>query len=124
MGSPATPAPAAEFLAVFLEYADSGAAMPFARFMDLALYDPRVGYYRRPGTRVGYGPGTDFYTAASSRPFFGELVAAACATLLGGLDPAGATFVEIGAEPGAPGVLEGVAHPFAGVRTLRSPAPA
>lgn len=92
--------------------------MPFARFMDLALYDSVVGYYRRTRRRVGYGPGTDFFTAATSAPLFGELVAAACISLLAPADPAGFTFVEIGAEPGA-GILRGVAHPFAGTRVIR-----
>lgn len=95
--------------------------MTFARFMALALYDPKVGYYRRARVRVGYGPGTDFYTAATSGTVFGGLVAESCATLLrqAGLDPSAHTFVEIGAEPGSEGVLAGVDHPFAGARTLR-----
>ncbi|MCX6956311.1 MAG: SAM-dependent methyltransferase [Verrucomicrobia bacterium] len=93
--------------------------MPFARFMDLALYHPEVGYYRRDRARVGYAPGTDFFTASTSGPVFGELVAAACVTLLGPQrDPRAHTFVEIGAEPGG-GVLAGVAHPFGAARTVR-----
>ena len=40
--------------------------MPFARFMELALYHPTVGYYRRDQPRVGYDRGTDFFTAAAS----------------------------------------------------------
>ncbi len=92
--------------------------MDFARFMDLALYDERVGYYRRPRNRVGYGAGTDFFTASTSAPVFGEMTAAACATLLAGCDPREFTFVEIGAEADG-GVLREVAHPFAAARTVR-----
>lgn len=94
--------------------------MTFARFMELALYHPEVGYYRGARARVGYGAGTDFYTASTSGPIFGELVAAACAKRLrdAGRDPAAHIFVEIGAESPA-GILAGVAHPFAGMRTLR-----
>jgi SAM-dependent MidA family methyltransferase len=92
--------------------------LPFADFMELALYDPTVGYYRRDAQRVGRAPGTDFFTASSSGPIFGELVAAACVTLLAGRPPGEFTFVEIGAES-AGGVLAGVAHPFGAVRTLR-----
>jgi len=93
--------------------------MPFDRFMALALYDPEFGYYRRSRQRIGYAPGTDFFTASTSGPVFGELVAAACTSLLGGLDAARThSFVEIGAETPA-GILAGVAHPFASVRTLR-----
>lgn len=100
--------------------------MNFARFMELALYDPAVGYYRREHERVGYAPGTDFFTAATSGAIFGELVAAACVVLLGGCDPRDFTFVEIGAEPPGSaqkktggGVLAGVAHPFGAARTVR-----
>ncbi len=94
--------------------------MTFARFMELALYDPEVGYYRRDQRRVGYGDGTDFFTASTSGPLFGELVAAACAKLLrdAGRDPSMHTFVEIGAEPGG-GVLAGVTHPFGTTRIVR-----
>lgn len=91
--------------------------MPFARFMELALYHATVGYYRRDRARVGYAPGTDFFTASTSGPIFGELVAAACVQLLGTRDPRAHTFVELGAEPGG-GVLAGVSHPFAAVRTV------
>jgi SAM-dependent MidA family methyltransferase len=89
--------------------------------MELCLYHPTLGYYRKAGPRVGYGEGTDFFTAATSGPVFGELVAAACVSLLAGRDPREHAFVEIGAEPGAPGrrgVLAGVDHPFRSVETI------
>ncbi|MDR1282744.1 MAG: SAM-dependent methyltransferase [Opitutaceae bacterium] len=88
--------------------------------MDLALYDRECGYYRASRRRVGRGAGTDFYTATSSGPVFGELVCAAAESLLGrhGQRAGDFMFVEIGAEPDG-GVLRGVAHPFAGERTLR-----
>ena len=92
--------------------------MSFDSFMALALYHPRVGYYRQDRARVGYGQGTDFFTATTSGAIFGELVAAACVKLLGSADPRAHTFVEIGAEPGG-GVLAGVPHPFAASRTIR-----
>lgn len=113
-----------EFLAVFRAHADASGAMPFAQFMALALYHPEVGYYTSARPRVGYAPGTDFFTASTSGPVFGELVAAAAARRLrdAGRDPASHAFVEIGAEDDA-GVLAGVAHPFATVRTLRLGAP-
>jgi len=92
--------------------------MTFARFMELALYDPEVGYYRRRQPRVGCGAGTDFFTASTSGPVFGKLIVAACTALLGAGDPRDYTFVEIGAEPGT-GVLTDVAHPFGAARTVR-----
>lgn len=115
--SPPTASPA--FLAAFSARADGNGVMPFAAFVDLALYHPVVGYYRRHQPRIGYAPGTDFFTASSS-PVFGELVAAACAKLLraAGRDPGSHTFVEIGAEP-AGGVLREGSHPFARSETRR-----
>jgi SAM-dependent MidA family methyltransferase len=92
--------------------------MRFDAFMQLALYDPELGYYRQSRPRVGYGAGTDFFTSATSGAVFGELVSAACVKLLGGRDPAEHVFVEIGAEPSG-SVLSGVQHPFRDVRTLR-----
>lgn len=92
--------------------------MSFAEFMELALYHPKLGYYRKKRPRVGYGPGTDFFTASTSGPIFGELVAAACVQLLHGHDPRNFTFVEIGAES-ANGILEGVTHPFGATQTIR-----
>jgi SAM-dependent MidA family methyltransferase len=85
--------------------------------MELALYDPAVGYYRQSRPRVGYGAGTDFFTASTSGPVFGELLVAAIVKLLAGREPRDFAFVEIGAEPGG-GVLAGVAHPFASARVV------
>lgn len=116
----ASVAPSPEFLAAFRAHADSTGTMSFARFMELALYHPAVGYYRRAGARIGYGKGTDFFTASTSGSVFGELVACAVAKLLrdGSRDPAAHTFVEIGAET-SDGILAGVQHPFHRVVTLR-----
>jgi SAM-dependent MidA family methyltransferase len=117
MGS--SPSVSAEFSAAFLTKAGSGGVMTFADFMELALYHPEFGYYRRSRPRVGYARGTDFYTATSSGRIFGELIAAACVKLLGGEAIAREhTFVEIGAEPSG-GALTAVDHPFAAVRTVR-----
>ena len=120
MGSSPLPAsaPSAEFLAAFRRVAGPSGVLTFEQFMALALYDPACGYYRQARNRVGYGPGSDFFTATTSGPIFGELVCAAATTLLAGRDPRDYTFVEIGVEPGG-GVLAGVAHPFGHARTVR-----
>lgn len=47
--------------------------MPFARFMDLALYDPDGGYYRAAEPRPGRGG--DFLTAPELHPIFGATLA-------------------------------------------------
>jgi SAM-dependent MidA family methyltransferase len=111
------PSPTAGFLEAFRARANGGGAMTFARFVDLALYDPGVGYYRGDRRRVGRGPGTDFFTASSLGTVFGELVAAACLRLLGKQDPRDFAFVEIGAES-PEGVMAGVEHPFGSARTV------
>jgi len=47
--------------------------IPFERFMELALYHPAYGYYRRG--RDPFGRGGDYYTAAQLQPVFGILMA-------------------------------------------------
>ncbi|MEO7415216.1 MAG: SAM-dependent methyltransferase [Opitutaceae bacterium] len=103
---------------MFRKHAEADGSMTFARFMELALYHPELGYYRQKRQRVGQGPGTDFFTASTSGPIFGELVSAACVQLLGpGLSAKDYTFVEIGAENQL-GVLRAVSHPFAESRVV------
>ncbi|MDX2186971.1 MAG: SAM-dependent methyltransferase [Opitutaceae bacterium] len=95
----------------------------FDEFMECVLYDPGHGYYTCSRRRVGRGKGTDFFTATSLGPVFGELIVAACVSLLGEERVREATFVELGTEPnpdGTPGegVLAGVDSPFRTRRTL------
>jgi SAM-dependent MidA family methyltransferase len=87
--------------------------------MELALYDPALGYYQQKRRRIGRSQGTDFVTATSAGAAFGELVAGTIVSLLGarGLDPREYLFVEIGAEDA--GVLASVDHPFAESRVVR-----
>ena len=54
--------------------------IPFARFMDLALYCPNFGYYEQLDASPGrHG---DFYTSVSVGPLFGELLASRFASWL------------------------------------------
>lgn len=73
--------------------------MPFARFMDAALYTPGLGYYERGPGQVGRGG--DFCTSVSVGPLFGDLLAAQIADWLdaeGGDGPL--ALVEAGAHDG------------------------
>jgi len=97
------------------EAADADGFLPMDRFVEIALYHPRGGYYRRRGgVRVGRRPDADFFTASSLAEAFAPAVSEAAAGLLrqAEIDPAQATWFEIGAEnPG--GLLGGRPHPFA-----------
>lgn len=59
----------------------SGGWLPFDRFMALALYEPRLGYYANTGAKFGHlpfgpqGQGSDFVTAPELTPLFGRTLA-------------------------------------------------
>jgi SAM-dependent MidA family methyltransferase len=59
--------------------------IPFARFMELALYCPDYGFYETEGDKVGRGG--DFYTSVSVGPLFGELLAFQFATWFASVRP-------------------------------------
>jgi SAM-dependent MidA family methyltransferase len=86
--------------------------IPFRRFMEVALYHPQHGYYRRGGGNSGRDPfGTtgDFFTAQQMQPVFGELIAARIRRLFENMgSPSDFTVVELGAGRGemAPGLSE------------------
>lgn len=67
---PRTPLPLAAIIRGEIERTGP---MPFSRFMELALYHPELGYYRR-GADV-FGRAGDFYTNAQLQPVFGRLIA-------------------------------------------------
>jgi SAM-dependent MidA family methyltransferase len=80
-----------------LEQIDAaGAWLCFERFMDLALYAPRVGYYS--GGAQKFGAAGDFTTAPEISRLFGACVAVQCGEILGRLNAA--SILEIGAGSG------------------------
>lgn len=105
------------FRSVFSQEPHASTGVSFARFMELALFHPEVGYYTADRRRVGRDKGADFFTSTSFNPVFGELVVAASVGLLGSRAAGDYDFVEIGAEP-AGGVLKDIAHPFRSYRTI------
>ena len=72
--------------------------IPFARFMDLALYCPDCGYYEKENDRVGQRG--DFYTSVSVGTLFGELLAFQFAEWLAKLSDKKPQLVEAGAHDG------------------------
>ncbi|HEX3427269.1 MAG TPA: SAM-dependent methyltransferase, partial [Candidatus Limnocylindrales bacterium] len=84
--------------------------MTFARFMELALYDPERGYYRGAAARPGREG--DFLTAPEAHPIFGRAIARFVDDLWLALGrPARFTIREHGAGTGAliDGLLAGLA---------------
>jgi SAM-dependent MidA family methyltransferase len=59
------------------QIASQGGWMPFSRYMEIALYEPGMGYYSAGAHKLGAGG--DFTTAPELSPLFG---AAICTTLL------------------------------------------
>lgn len=77
--------------------ANSG-AIPFSRFMELALYAPGLGYYSA-GARK-FGEGGDFVTAPELGPIFAACIAESVAPVLQQLGSS-ALFLELGGGSGA-----------------------
>lgn len=74
----------------------TGGGISFARYMDLALYAPGLGYYRA-GTRK-FGPDGDFVTAPELSPLFSRCLARQCRQILEQIG--GGAIIELGAGTG------------------------
>lgn len=73
--------------------------IPFRRFMELALYHPRWGYYRREGIRIGRRG--DFYTSPFLGEVFGEVLGQVSARMARSFSSKGSwSLVEIGGGDG------------------------
>lgn len=86
-------------------------AITFASFMEMALYQPELGYYTSPGRKVGAEG--DFYTSMNVHGAFGRLVAKEIGRffeILG--SPEQFTIAEVGAGGGqlAQDILDGLAQ--------------
>ncbi len=93
--------------------ADETGFIELPDFVNLALYHPTLGYYRRDRQRVGRNPQADFYTASSFREAFAPALMEAALGLLeqAELDPTQTDWIEIGAEPQA-ALLASADSPF------------
>jgi len=81
----------------------AGGWISFAQFMEMALYEPGLGYYSAGARKLG--PAGDFVTAPEVAPVFSRCVAAQCAQVLEALG--GGDVLELGAGSGvmAAGIL-------------------
>jgi len=75
----------------------AGGSIGFARFMEMALYEPGLGYYSAGARKLGAAG--DFITAPEVAPVFSRCVAAQCAEVLRSLG--GGDVLELGAGSGA-----------------------
>ncbi len=73
----------------------NGGWIPFARYMELALYTPGLGYYS--GDSAKFGAGGDFVTAPQISPLFGRVLARQFAEVL---QETGGGILELGAGTG------------------------
>ena len=102
--SPVLPSPTAEEQAhhdnlaqrLREEIAAAGGAIPFDRFMELALYAPGLGYYA--AGKQKFGAHGDFITAPELGPLFARCLARPCQSLLTELN--GGDILEAGAGSG------------------------
>ncbi len=94
---------------------EASGPMPFAEFMDLALYHPQWGYYCRP--RAPLGAHGDYFTNAQLQPVFGRLIARQIADWRDALGaPEDFTVVELG--PGAGETSREIRAQLPGIRYI------
>jgi SAM-dependent MidA family methyltransferase len=84
--------------AIAAEIRAAGGAIPFSRYMELALYAPGLGYYSAGATK--FGAAGDFVTAPELGPLFARSVAAAIGAVLTTFDGSG-DVLELGGGSGA-----------------------
>ncbi len=70
--------------------------IPFSRYMEMALYEPGLGYYCAGNFK--FGKAGDFVTAPEISPLFSQCVAVQCQKILGSLTQGG--ILELGAGSG------------------------
>ncbi|MBU3613379.1 SAM-dependent methyltransferase [Polynucleobacter sp. Latsch14-2] len=82
------------------EIASQGGWIPFSRYMEMALYEPGMGYYSAGAHKLGAGG--DFTTAPELSPLFGAAIASTILPILEGLRAKGlpAKILEFGAGTG------------------------
>ena len=75
---------------------DAGGWIGFDRYMDIALYEPGLGYYSAGSRKLGADG--DFITAPELSPLFGQTFASSLAEVMRASDPC---VLEVGAGSGA-----------------------
>jgi SAM-dependent MidA family methyltransferase len=85
---------------IMAEIASQGGWMPFSRYVEMALYEPNMGYYSAGSHKLGAGG--DFTTAPELSPLFGAAIVSTLLPLLEGLKAQGlpTQILEFGAGTG------------------------
>ena len=85
---------------IMAEIASQGGWIPFSRYMEMALYEPRMGYYSAGAHKLGAGG--DFTTAPELSPLFGATIVEVLLPVLEGLQAQGlpTQILEFGAGTG------------------------
>jgi SAM-dependent MidA family methyltransferase len=83
---------------ILRQEAEARGVVSFARFMEVALYRPKTGYYERHLRQIGRSG--DFYSSVSVGSLFGALLARRFAEWLEALGPGPLHLVEAGAHDG------------------------
>ena len=85
---------------IMAEIASQGGWMPFSRYMEMALYEPGMGYYSAGAHKLGAGG--DFTTAPELSPLFGAAMVETLLPILEGLKAQGlpTQILEFGAGTG------------------------
>lgn len=82
------------------QIASEGGWLPFSRYMEMALYEPGMGYYSAGAHKLGSGG--DFTTAPELSPLFGSAICSTLVPVLEGLEKKGlpTQILEFGAGTG------------------------
>ncbi len=85
---------------IMAEIASQGGWMPFSKYMEMALYEPGMGYYSAGAHKLGAGG--DFTTAPELSPLFGAAIVSTLLPILEGLQAQGlpTQILEFGAGTG------------------------
>jgi len=85
---------------IMAQIASQGGWIPFSRYMEMALYEPGMGYYSAGAHKLGAGG--DFMTAPELSPLFGAAIVATLMPVLQGLKAQGLAtqILELGAGTG------------------------
>ena len=85
---------------ILAEIAAKGGWLPFSRYMEIALYEPGMGYYSAGAHKLGAGG--DFTTAPEISPLFGSAIVSSLLPILEGMKAQGlpSQILEFGAGTG------------------------